>query len=170
MSRERLLKLLNLTASDSDGEAMNALRKAQKLMVELKIEWKDLVNGRVAQNIDIGFQQPQPRNQNFYAQAGFNSPEHMNDAFNVIFGMQGRQAQASAQKRKQHIDEIADILKKADVVMHSANVPEVTRNLVKQRIEIFKQGGNRLDGEFLEALNVAYGWAIGKPYREGASG
>lgn len=44
-SRERLLRLLRLTASNQDGEALAALRKAAQLMERMALDWEDLVQG-----------------------------------------------------------------------------------------------------------------------------
>jgi hypothetical protein len=42
-SKERLIKLLNLTASDNDNEALLALRNAQKVMKLAELTWESLV-------------------------------------------------------------------------------------------------------------------------------
>lgn len=39
----RLLKILSLTASSNDGEALNALRAATKMLVEAKLSWEMLI-------------------------------------------------------------------------------------------------------------------------------
>ena len=43
--RERLLRLLRLTASDRDGEALAALRRAAQQMERLGLDWDGLVRG-----------------------------------------------------------------------------------------------------------------------------
>ena len=43
--RERLLRLLRLTASDRDGEALAALRRAALLMERLELDWEGLLRG-----------------------------------------------------------------------------------------------------------------------------
>ena len=43
--RERLLRLLRLTASDQDGEALAALRRAARLMERLEFDWEGLLRG-----------------------------------------------------------------------------------------------------------------------------
>jgi len=42
-SKERLIRLLNLTASDNDHEALLALRNAQKVMDRCGMTWESLV-------------------------------------------------------------------------------------------------------------------------------
>jgi hypothetical protein len=41
--RARLIKVLTLMASDNDGEALNAARRAEALRKELGIEWDELL-------------------------------------------------------------------------------------------------------------------------------
>lgn len=43
--RERLLRLLRLTASNQDGEALAALRRASSLMERMELDWDALVRG-----------------------------------------------------------------------------------------------------------------------------
>jgi hypothetical protein len=43
--RIRLIRLLGMTGSSFDGEALAALRMAQKLMAERHITWAELLNG-----------------------------------------------------------------------------------------------------------------------------
>jgi hypothetical protein len=45
LDKTRLLKILGMTGSAHDGEALVALRKAQAIMTEAKATWADLVNG-----------------------------------------------------------------------------------------------------------------------------
>jgi hypothetical protein len=40
---EKLVKILGMTQSDHDGEALAALRKAQAIMVRARVGWRDLV-------------------------------------------------------------------------------------------------------------------------------
>ncbi|MBX2989124.1 MAG: hypothetical protein KF802_14635 [Bdellovibrionaceae bacterium] len=48
MNIERLVKLLNLTASNSDGEALNAIRLANSILRKANRTWSDLISGGVA--------------------------------------------------------------------------------------------------------------------------
>lgn len=41
--RERLVKLLMMTTSDKDGEALVAVRKANKLLRQLGVNWQELL-------------------------------------------------------------------------------------------------------------------------------
>jgi len=42
---EKLTRLMMLTASDSDGEALAALRMAQKILAEAKLNWAEVLAG-----------------------------------------------------------------------------------------------------------------------------
>lgn len=46
--RDRLVKILGMTGSSHDGEALAALRKAQSIMERAHIGWKDLLAGQAA--------------------------------------------------------------------------------------------------------------------------
>lgn len=41
--RSRLIKLMMLTTSDFDGEALSAIRKANKLLSHLKMNWSEVL-------------------------------------------------------------------------------------------------------------------------------
>ncbi len=43
MDKDRLIKLLNLTSSDNDNEAISALRKANAMLKEGNLTWGDLI-------------------------------------------------------------------------------------------------------------------------------
>lgn len=43
MDRERLTKLLAMTTSDNDGEALNALRMANKLLAAEQLTWEEVL-------------------------------------------------------------------------------------------------------------------------------
>jgi len=45
LDKTKLIKLLNLTSSNSDGEALNALRIANKMLTENNITWQQIVTG-----------------------------------------------------------------------------------------------------------------------------
>lgn len=53
--RTRLTKLLGMTGSAHDGEALNALRLAQKLMGEAKVTWEDTLHGNRLLTYQEGF-------------------------------------------------------------------------------------------------------------------
>jgi hypothetical protein len=42
---EKLRRLMMLTSSDKDGEALAALRMAQKVLVEAKVNWAEVLSG-----------------------------------------------------------------------------------------------------------------------------
>lgn len=43
--REKMIKCLELTASDADGEALNAIRMANKQRAKLGLSWEQVLNG-----------------------------------------------------------------------------------------------------------------------------
>lgn len=49
-NRERLVKILGMTGSEHDGEALAALRKAQQIMAEGKVTWAELLSPPAAQS------------------------------------------------------------------------------------------------------------------------
>ena len=56
IDRTRLSKLMNLTTSDSDGEALNALRKANELLTKHKLTWSEILL-KAGAATDNGFSQ-----------------------------------------------------------------------------------------------------------------
>ncbi len=46
MDKERILKFLNLTASSNDNEALSAIKKANKLLRENKLNWEYFVKNK----------------------------------------------------------------------------------------------------------------------------
>lgn len=49
MDRERLTKLMAMTTSSNDGEALNAMRMANKIIKAAGTSWEELLaNGRVS--------------------------------------------------------------------------------------------------------------------------
>jgi hypothetical protein len=50
--RERLVKLLGLTRSSNDGEALAALRKCNDVLTQHHLSWADVVAGRCARQVD----------------------------------------------------------------------------------------------------------------------
>lgn len=47
MDKSKLVKLLNLTASDADGEALTALRLATKMLKEADVTWESVLSGSI---------------------------------------------------------------------------------------------------------------------------
>lgn len=67
LNKEKLLKVLQLTQSDSDGEALNAIRIANQLLKNAGLAWNDVIlaaqktrDDPVTQSSDIGWR-PQHR-------------------------------------------------------------------------------------------------------------
>jgi hypothetical protein len=49
--RERFVKLLGLTRSSNDGEALAALRKCNDVLTQHRLNWADVVAGRCARQV-----------------------------------------------------------------------------------------------------------------------
>lgn len=47
MNTELLVKLMRMTTSNHDAEALVALRKANAMLAEAKMDWHDVLSGRV---------------------------------------------------------------------------------------------------------------------------
>lgn len=45
LDRERLIKIMGLTTSNSDGEALSALRKANEILAGEKLTWAEVLKG-----------------------------------------------------------------------------------------------------------------------------
>ncbi len=45
MDKQRLIKLLNLSSSKNEGEALSAIRKANLILDESKSDWEDIFKG-----------------------------------------------------------------------------------------------------------------------------
>ena len=58
MDRTRLLKLLAMTTSDNDGEALNAMRKANAYIDSWKMTWEDVLTQHKVMNITLHQAQP----------------------------------------------------------------------------------------------------------------
>lgn len=89
LDRERLIKILGLTTSSSDGEALSALRKANEIIAGEKLTWADVLapQGNVI-NITLPRTAPNP-----YRGGEEWSPPHLKDKvtidlmFRAIFAM-----------------------------------------------------------------------------------
>lgn len=57
VARNRLIKLLGMTGSSHDAEALTALRYAQKLMKDQKVTWEDTLHGNGLLTYREGFQE-----------------------------------------------------------------------------------------------------------------
>lgn len=96
---ERLCKLLEMTSSEHEGEALNALRMAQKFMKEHKKRWGDVIAVNMpatAPTIPIvAHTYPQPHYQNpMQQQAGQWQQQGMGQGFNQFHEMQRQQQEA----------------------------------------------------------------------------
>jgi hypothetical protein len=58
---ERLKKMMGLTFSDNDGEALNALRAANKVLQGKKLTWRDVLERTVTVDVEAAPPEPRPR-------------------------------------------------------------------------------------------------------------
>jgi hypothetical protein len=68
LNRDQLVKLLNLTGSEYDAEALNAIRRANALLQQQRATWADLLalpqetaKGRQPESTQAQHQRPRPR-------------------------------------------------------------------------------------------------------------
>lgn len=52
MNLEKVVKLLNLTTSDSDGEALNAIRAANAFLAKTRVTWNDVIESKRARRTE----------------------------------------------------------------------------------------------------------------------
>lgn len=57
---EKFVKLMMLTQSDSDGEALNALRRANKLLKEAGQSWQEFIEGTRTARTWSEYADPEP--------------------------------------------------------------------------------------------------------------
>lgn len=76
MDKERLTKLMALTTSDNDGEALNALRMANKMLMAERLTWEEIL-GETRQQISISIHR-QPMNGSYEAPEDW-TPPHLKD-------------------------------------------------------------------------------------------
>lgn len=60
--QERLIKLMGMSTSTNDGEALNALRMATKLLNEAGWDWRRLIEGKIKVIADPFASVPRPQN------------------------------------------------------------------------------------------------------------
>ncbi len=53
---EKFIKIMKLTQSDQDGEALNALRMANTILVEANVSWEELLRAKVAVTSSVAAQ------------------------------------------------------------------------------------------------------------------
>lgn len=74
---EIFIKLMRLTTSDQDGEALVALRKANAILMEANLDWEDLLRSKVT--VRQTDQQPKPTGK------VFNNANEINKMFEALF-------------------------------------------------------------------------------------
>lgn len=75
---ETFIKLMNLTTSDQDGEALVALRKANAVLMESNINWEQLLRSKVSVK-DAG------QNQTTYKGRQFTNTAEIDAMFDALF-------------------------------------------------------------------------------------
>jgi hypothetical protein len=90
--RERLVKLLGQAGSSYDGEAVTALRLAQKLLREQRLTWRELFDGLPASRGDAALQQMKQRveileRENARLRGGQPQPENHQKVAQWILGL-----------------------------------------------------------------------------------
>lgn len=55
MDKQRLIKILNLTTSDADGECLNAIRMANKLLKKENLTWDQVLSSDSSYTMTYGF-------------------------------------------------------------------------------------------------------------------
>lgn len=53
LDRDRLIKIMGLTTSDQDGEALSALRKANEMLAAEKVTWAEVLQAHKQTTINI---------------------------------------------------------------------------------------------------------------------
>lgn len=76
MDKERLIKLLMMTTSDNDGEALNAMRMANKMVKSSGLGWEDLLN--TARHMSISISHHAAPATRYKAEENW-SPPHLRD-------------------------------------------------------------------------------------------
>lgn len=86
MDLDRLAKLMGLTTSDQDGEALNAIRMANKLLAAEKTTWSEIL-GTERQNIRISITRS-PMQETYQSEENW-CPPHLKDqvVLNQMFGV-----------------------------------------------------------------------------------
>jgi len=80
----RFIKLMGMTGSIHDGEALNALRMANAILAETGMSWEEFIKGRVTvQMVQMGQPSPPPRSGKIYKDA-----EEIDECFEIL--LEGR--------------------------------------------------------------------------------
>lgn len=73
---ELFIKLMKMTSSSNDGEALNALRKANSILDEVNISWEELLRNRIKiKKIEAG---PNPKYARGFASGGSSAKKYTN--------------------------------------------------------------------------------------------
>lgn len=86
IDRDRLVKILGLTTSSNDGEALSALRKANEIIKGENLTWSDVLAAAPTTTINISLRRGAPQTHYEGEQADW-SPPHLRDAvmINMMF-------------------------------------------------------------------------------------
>lgn len=79
------VKLMQMTTSDSDAEALVAIRKANAMLKAERKNWEDLITGLVPMTKEAEAPRPQRRNYEDPLQHEYPSSESINTAFEEAF-------------------------------------------------------------------------------------
>ena len=79
IDRTRLTKLLAMTTSDNDGEALNAMRKANAYIASWEMTWEDVLARPQATVINIGLQRAPPATNPYRGEDQDWDPPHLRD-------------------------------------------------------------------------------------------
>jgi hypothetical protein len=80
VDKDRLTKLMQMTTSDHDGEALNALRMANKMLDTEKVTWGEILAAGRTINIGISYRhEPETRSPAPYKAEEPWQPPHLHD-------------------------------------------------------------------------------------------
>ena len=98
-TREKMVKCLELTRSDSDGEALNAIRMANRLREKMGVSWEQLLDGAGAGSSRSPFDD--------LRRAAEEARRRAADEERARQWQQARQAQAARERREKEAQERA---------------------------------------------------------------
>lgn len=67
LDKTRLAKVLQMTTSTNDSEALAAIRKANEIIKGENLQWEDVLAGGGGSTISIHFARPEPTNESWVA-------------------------------------------------------------------------------------------------------
>lgn len=113
MDTEKLIKVLGMTTSTHDGEALAALRTALKMMAVAKVSWADIIIVKKAQPMqhhnDANRYQPPPNYSDLFRQASRDPYYQANRA--AYEAAQKAQARQRAEQSRAEYEEIVKAYK-----------------------------------------------------------